>query len=429
VEYEVPVRWILVILLLSGGVLCRADILWQKSGRSLDVMILNETSNQVTFTVGTGQITIPRNQIDRVEYSSAAEKQKLLSKWMELYFYDDQYVPEGLETLADLFRQLRSSHAQVAQALLQRTESLQASDRAAGRMPECALQMERLRPQVDQMAGALQADRMRLDKLTGQMNELSGAYQSGDLSSADRKTAYSDYESLRKQRDPFFLQVQQKASEYRVLASQLDALRVEYQELIRVQTSSGQGDSDRSELVNYLKHRTDFQDELQRCKALKEASHYELSLNRFSEADARMDADVRQDHVSVLRRGGTLQTTVVLNGGSPAVMIVDTGASYTTISRKFTEQLDLGPLDQLPCREVRMADGRSVQAAEIRLVSVQVGTVTRADVTALIMDEPPSPGVDGLLGMSFLKNFVMRMDTDKSDLELISLREPVSGAD
>jgi clan AA aspartic protease (TIGR02281 family) len=181
--------------------------------------------------------------------------------------------------------------------------------------------------------------------------------------------------------------------------------------------------SDHFELVKYQNVWTDFQSELQRCKTLEPQTQYDAALARFSAGAQSVDSNIRRDWVAVSRHGGVFQTTVVVNGGEIAVLIVDTGASQTSISRKFAERLNLGPLDNIPAQPFRLADGRTGSAPVVQLASVQVGSVVRTNVMAMVMDDAPGTDVDGLLGMNFLENFVVRMDSDKNDLELISYQE------
>ena len=65
-----------------------------------------------------------------------------------------------------------------------------------------------------------------------------------------------------------------------------------------------------------------------------------------------------------------------------------------------------------------LANGSLVTGYEVQLSSVRVGDAKARNVRAVVLEQPPGPGVDGLLGMTFLGEFTMRFNAQTGILEL-----------
>jgi clan AA aspartic protease (TIGR02281 family) len=111
-----------------------------------------------------------------------------------------------------------------------------------------------------------------------------------------------------------------------------------------------------------------------------------------------------------------IPVSAVINRDTDQDFIVDTGASMVTIPRATAEYLNLAVDDRNPMRRVVTAGGIKY-APEITLYSITIDGWEVNDVNALVLDIPDQPGL-GLLGLNFLQNFRVDMNTDEGVLLL-----------
>lgn len=109
---------------------------------------------------------------------------------------------------------------------------------------------------------------------------------------------------------------------------------------------------------------------------------------------------------------------VLLNRKVTASLLVDTGASLVVISREIAAQLGIEDLDKKGKIHVVLADGSITTAIPITLDSVEIGSSKVKDVRAAVSETPPGTGLSGLLGMSFLSHFHVKLDSDENCLVL-----------
>src|SRR3990172_11850834 len=117
------------------------------------------------------------------------------------------------------------------------------------------------------------------------------------------------------------------------------------------------------------------------------------------------------------KHGQVVVIEAMLNGKTPAKLVVDTGASYTMISAATARALDIdrsGNERRLP---IQTANGM-IQAPLTSLESINVGGVEMKNLAAVIHDVVPNSQLAGLLGLNFLSNFRMDIDTQKGLLHL-----------
>lgn len=127
----------------------------------------------------------------------------------------------------------------------------------------------------------------------------------------------------------------------------------------------------------------------------------------------------RGDEASIaLRRvGGGWMASVRLNDSRTVEFLVDTGASSCVISPQVAEALGIEPGPRAESVTMQVVGGRTTGPI-IKLASVRVGDAEAEDVIAIV--NPISPGIDGLLGNSFLGRFTVTLDPQQGILHLRS---------
>jgi clan AA aspartic protease (TIGR02281 family) len=122
--------------------------------------------------------------------------------------------------------------------------------------------------------------------------------------------------------------------------------------------------------------------------------------------------------VSLQQRGQVAIVQATLNGKAPASLIVDTGASYTMISRAIAKELEI-EIDgkNLPTIPFQTANG-VISAPVVKLESIEIGGMQIRDLTAAVYDTFPDASVSGLLGLNFLSHFRMDIDSKNGLLHL-----------
>jgi len=98
-----------------------------------------------------------------------------------------------------------------------------------------------------------------------------------------------------------------------------------------------------------------------------------------------------------------------------ASLVLDTGASVTAISQRLAAELGVEPMDTNPAR-VTVADGRSVECRWFVADSLAVGPRNLSQPRIAILPGSVA-GVDGLLGMDFLKTVRYRVDFGRKAME------------
>ena len=107
-----------------------------------------------------------------------------------------------------------------------------------------------------------------------------------------------------------------------------------------------------------------------------------------------------------------------INNKVTVPLIVDTGASSVCISRAVANQLGIQKKDEVRTVQLTLADGRQVSGKMVFLKSVDVGGMTAKNVAAVILEISNTKDSHGLLGMSFLGNFMFHIDANSKKLVL-----------
>jgi clan AA aspartic protease (TIGR02281 family) len=105
---------------------------------------------------------------------------------------------------------------------------------------------------------------------------------------------------------------------------------------------------------------------------------------------------------------------VNVNDRSSGHFILDTGATYTTISRKMAEELGLD-LRNSETISITTANGE-LQVPKVRLKTVKVNNIQANNVEATVMDFENNASFSGLLGLSFIQHFKLTLDPQNGQM-------------
>jgi len=98
-------------------------------------------------------------------------------------------------------------------------------------------------------------------------------------------------------------------------------------------------------------------------------------------------------------------------------MALDTGATYVMITWEIAQSLGLRPELSNETIEIITASGVEKVPAVI-LRSITVAGKEARDIKAVVHDLPPKSYIDGLLGLSFLRNFNVHLNFKANNLEI-----------
>lgn len=122
--------------------------------------------------------------------------------------------------------------------------------------------------------------------------------------------------------------------------------------------------------------------------------------------------------VPLERLGSLFVVTIQVNETRSAKLIVDTGASHTILSHAIARDLGLFSLRTVASVTMRTVGG-SVQADMVHVDSIRIAGAEVRNSLAAIYDLPDAPpDIEGLLGLSVLRQFEVTLDTARSRLHL-----------
>ncbi len=121
--------------------------------------------------------------------------------------------------------------------------------------------------------------------------------------------------------------------------------------------------------------------------------------------------------IDLIKNGNSLYANVKLNNKEEALFLVDTGASYAQISRLMADKLKLN-LNKGDRIIVKTANGQAQSGVVIYLDEIKVDCVKVKNIKAIVLDQDNLNLKEGLLGMSFLNNFIFEINVTKSELIL-----------
>jgi len=347
--------------LLSTAFAACADTIFLRNGNTIDGIVTQETGTQVTLTLATGSMSVPKNSISAVERASEEENNRLQADWKKKYFLHRKYTPPELNGLADDFARLV---AQREAALNAR----QALDDLSGKEDRLRSEQEQLRTQI-----TLTSSRLRQTTPSRNNVDLYNALVSENNAQQARWGALNnELAACPREHD----------AAINALAVYQDAvaafgIRLEAE---RKKPSNEAGKSERKQFFDRLAG----------------------DLEGYTREFASTEVNISQTHAGSI-------VLAQVNDQVQGRFVVDTGATTVTISDAFARRLNIDPAT-LPETVGSLADGSKAKGRNVVFRSMAVGDARAENIAAVIFPNGPGNQLDGLLGMSFLRNFSVNMD-------------------
>lgn len=353
------------------------DTVKLKNSGALKGIIKNEDASSITLLIGTGTMKIAKTQVESVERASEKENAALESGFRKKAIERGALVPEAFEETSKRLRKLIEERRQ--------TDSIKTS----------------------------------LEKMKESFGEKRKKYSSlrADFDGLNRKIKDMDPASDVKRYNKYVSQMNMLHTEIESLVDEIDSINLELPERERAYwkavTNYGNGVGDFriffEKKLEELSGRGLTQDEALYAKITdKTISDIEKGLNR--------------DTVPLTKTAYGMTVKAVLNGGTTCTLAVDTGASTVLISKEVAERIETNPNETIEDVKFTLADGSVIKSKVIIIKSVRIGNSTVYDVPAAVSDNPPGTGIDGLLGMSFMNNFNIKLDVANERLILESVK-------
>jgi len=374
-KLHIKIKVCLMVIILFAALILQAyaDIIYLKNNRKMKGIIKTETEEEVALDLGCGTITILKKDIKRIERETEEEKKKIIQTWQNKYIETGRWIPEEAKDLFATLEEVKEKRREVVKAK-RRSESLQNTiDSQAGELSGLYAKSEELNTQLNQMTK--ESDVFAYNKLVAEINSTSAKI--GKLIQGTGRA-----EQRKKDLDRAFS----------------------------------------NEMKNYVNKLTPLTESFNKKYALlKEEGVREKNKTFYKWVEEEVNnlhGEFERKEIGFSKDKSGIVVSATLNGKVTGSFIVDTGASLVTISKRIAGQLGIVGGEKGRKIKLVLADGKTITADPVILGSVDVGGSEVKNVMAAVIENPPGPNIDGLLGMSFLSNFFIKIDTNENSLML-----------
>lgn len=360
-------------LLLLLATSARADTIHMKNKRILTGVIKEESDTAVVVDIGIGKVTILKSDIESIEKAGTEEQKELVTDFKKREIEKGTFIPPGLEDIANRYQELKRDKNKV--------------DVERSQFASLKKEFNEKKEKFNSLLSTFNAKNQELRNLDPNRDVKYYNKVVSDVNSLNAKLALLSDELLKlNDKYPLYSQAVQKT-------------------IIKYKDS----------LVSF---KTYFEKESKAAKGKELTGDEVCFYDTIGETIANLEKSLRKDSIALVKSSGNLVVEVKLNDTVMCLMAVDTGASLVTISRNVANQLEIdfgGGRNEI---EMLLADGSKAKARIVNLKSVAVSNSRVENILAAVMDSPPGPGIDGLLGMSFLDNFSVKIDSVNNTLIL-----------
>ncbi len=364
-----PRNRILFVAALAAG-LARADSIGFRSGGEIQGVIVDETDADVTIKTGPGTATFKKSQLRSIFHDATANAE-MKRDWQSQYFASPEFLPPSLRPLAQDFRALAG----------RQTAALQAQN-----------QIARARTELTQVENQLR-------DLQQQNVEVAAKLQRANP--AKDPDAYNNL--VRANND---------------IVSRTTLLQNRRSQLAALDTSG------RAAIAAYFTTLSSFRDSLETERAKQPAGEpSRVFFAKAGEQLAAMSAALQEVRIPMNDARGHALVSARINDRDDARLLVDTGASFVTFTAASATRLHL-KWDKSQKIKMELADGKKIDVHPVTLDSLKIGDARLNSVSAVVIPDGHIEDVDGLLGMSFLREFDVQLDSARGQILLHRLPPP-----
>jgi len=346
---------------------CFADTVILKNQHSINGIISEENEESIVLNVGCGTITLPRSDIESVQRAEDTANELMVEDWKRQYFESFPAPTPKDQVLLDGFKELRGERGQLT--------------RSTTRKENISKEISILQREISQIQDELHSLGKR-------------------IKSTDSKKNITAYNAL-------VVEFNLKNSELREAVNVLNDLQRNY---------AAVNDEATGYITRYRHFEEGFKKKYEESLNPESSAEQKVFYQQLKERLDELRIGIRDEEVGFTKLRNSIIISALLNGSVETAMVVDTGASLTIISEDVAKRLGIYPEELKQDIELALADGRRIKAKFIMLDSVRIGNAEAKSVEAAIIKDKPSNESDGLLGMSFLKNFSFSIDAEEQKL-------------
>ena len=367
---RVYLKNIAIVLLLARAVVgaASADVIQLKSGGHVDGTITAEDEKRIILNIGTGTLTIQKNNIASIIHSSGSTTAAVVPAEKRSFVFTDENTPKELLDI------LHSLH------------KLEEQRFNAGQTYQRLLALQKTSEQDDKRFVQLQDQQLALTKELSQPP-------------SRNNNAIKNYNNR---------------------VAQLNGMGADILELSKKNEKTHAAiDQCRRDLSDYTATLFMFADQVKQRKQQRSMADAATASSFFAAMNRSLHGylgETRQVQIPYQQNKHSAQVIAKLNGTISASFVVDTGCTGMTISEKLANKLNLTPMKQQAT--ATLANGSTVKCQVARLDSVEVEGMRVNNILVMIMPNSPNNEVDGLLGMSFLMAFNIRLDPTANTVTL-----------
>lgn len=371
---------ITLILVLCGSA-C-SDVIYFKNGGELEGIIQGETEEYIIIDVGGGTMTVRRDEIDHIREATLEELDRLQRERLGHEIEIGEWAPAGCEDIKIIYSKAKDDRESLRKARA-KSQAIQAD----------IIHEEKKRSDL-------------LDMLGKKGEELKGLDAEKDIKRYKVKKNIKRYNEVIAEINILNADLNRENSKIKTLYEDQKEINAKLAKLVNAYRAS-------YELFNNTLST--------RRNGIKEDEMTSDELYFFEEMDVKIkeiEGDFKKDIAQYTPDGDHIIVDTLIDGRVTAQLMVDTGASIVLISSNIANRLGVEYEGITTEIDIIMADGSTAKAKPMILESVKVGDAEVKKVQAAILEKDVIGGVDGLLGMSFLSHFVIKVDSASNRLIL-----------